>query len=103
MSKTLPPAPDITCEEGQQQCLCLMLDASKASVIRLISNPISKRHVAYCLEQFGLCSAAWASVALSNKYPLFGRWKGAIVAACYTGHSLLKEFEENNSGNSTNL
>jgi hypothetical protein len=101
--KNLPPIPDVTCEQGQQQCICIMFDASKKSGIRFITNPLSRRHVAYCVGQFGLCSLAWVSVALSSKYPLLSNWKAPIVAACYTGHNLLHEFERTNSSNSTDI
>jgi len=90
------PEANFTCEKTRQKCLCMARE-TKDSGLRLVSNPINKRHLFYCAGQVSLCSVAWASVALGKVYPTLERWKGPIVAACYTGHQALKEFEENNS------
>lgn len=81
------------CSEEQRKCVCIIENA-KQTGHKLVVNPISKKHLMYCAGQAGLCGLAWASVFLAEKHPLLRNWRGVIVAACYTGSNLLKEYEK---------
>lgn len=84
---------DSQCSDERWKCICITKNAKKSGHT-LVINPVNRKHVLYCVGQAGLCGIAWASVFLADKHPMLSKWRAPIVAACYTGSSLLKEYEK---------